>query len=264
MMTEVAAFITTMNFFACADTSAAASAFGVSRKPARISTLVAHDQLLRQPLGNVRRRAADVRADDLDLLAGDGVAVLLHVGLDAVVELDAGIGELAGQDVDQADLDRALRMRRRSAPQQRDRAAKSQNRSSMPILPHCLVADCLFAKVYSRKITRSNRFAGGDRAASIAPPCWAAARLERHATWPCIQPTGASGGASGFAGAASVAADGGTARKPRTPARAPSRGGNDPAVGERAGEALKSLWLYKVRAVGWGHSNLTFPPHPAC
>ena len=39
MMIEVAAFITTMNFFASADTSAAASAFGVSRKPASRSTL---------------------------------------------------------------------------------------------------------------------------------------------------------------------------------------------------------------------------------
>src|SRR6266851_4890213 len=39
MMIEVAAFITTMNFFASADTSAAASAFGVSRNPARMSTL---------------------------------------------------------------------------------------------------------------------------------------------------------------------------------------------------------------------------------
>ena len=74
---------------------------------------VAHDQLLRQPFGDVGRRAADVAADDLDLLAGDGVAVLLHVGLDAVVELDAGIGELAGQNVDQSDLDRALRVGRR-------------------------------------------------------------------------------------------------------------------------------------------------------
>jgi hypothetical protein len=24
------------------------------------------------------------------------------------------------------------------------------------------------------------------------------------------------------------------------------------------------LWLYKVSTVGWGRSNLTFPPHPAC
>ena len=37
--TEVAAFITTMNFFASADTSPAAIAFGVSTKPARMSTL---------------------------------------------------------------------------------------------------------------------------------------------------------------------------------------------------------------------------------
>jgi len=38
MMIEVAAFMTTMNFFACAETSAAASAFGVSKNPARMST----------------------------------------------------------------------------------------------------------------------------------------------------------------------------------------------------------------------------------
>ena len=38
-MIEVAAFMTTMNFFASAETSAAASAFGVSKKPARMSTL---------------------------------------------------------------------------------------------------------------------------------------------------------------------------------------------------------------------------------
>ena len=84
-----------MNFFACADTSAAASALGVSEKPARMSTLVAHDQFLREPLGDVGRDAAGILADDLDLLAGDRVAVLLHVELDAVVDLRAGIGELA-------------------------------------------------------------------------------------------------------------------------------------------------------------------------
>ena len=38
-MIEVAAFITTMNFFASAETSPAASALGVSTKPARMSTL---------------------------------------------------------------------------------------------------------------------------------------------------------------------------------------------------------------------------------
>ena len=38
-MIEVAAFMITMNFFACIETSEAASAFGVSTKPARMSTL---------------------------------------------------------------------------------------------------------------------------------------------------------------------------------------------------------------------------------
>jgi hypothetical protein len=39
VMIAVAAFMLTMNFFACAETSAAASAFGVSAKPASTSTL---------------------------------------------------------------------------------------------------------------------------------------------------------------------------------------------------------------------------------
>ena len=38
MTIEVAAFMTTMNFLACSDTSAAAMALGVSTKPARMST----------------------------------------------------------------------------------------------------------------------------------------------------------------------------------------------------------------------------------
>jgi hypothetical protein len=42
--------------------------------------------------------------DHLDLLAGDRVAVLLHVKLDAVVELHPGIGELPGKGQDHADL----------------------------------------------------------------------------------------------------------------------------------------------------------------
>ncbi len=66
-------------------------------------------ELLRQALGDVGRDAAGVLADDLDLLAGDGVAVLLHIKLEAVVDLRAGIGELAGIFVDHADLDGVLR-----------------------------------------------------------------------------------------------------------------------------------------------------------
>jgi hypothetical protein len=50
---------------------------------------------LRESLGDVRIRAAGVFADDLDILAGDAVALLLHIKLDAVVDLRRGVGELA-------------------------------------------------------------------------------------------------------------------------------------------------------------------------
>ena len=69
--------------------------------------LVAGDQFLRQALGDRRIDAADVLADDLDLLAGDRVAVLLHEQLDGIVLLRCSIGELAGIGLDQADLDGA-------------------------------------------------------------------------------------------------------------------------------------------------------------
>src|SRR4029077_17735339 len=67
--------------------------------------LVAYDEFLRQALGDVRVRTAGILADDLDLLAGDGVAVLLHIKLDAVVDLRRGVGKLAGIGADDADLD---------------------------------------------------------------------------------------------------------------------------------------------------------------
>ena len=108
-MIEVAAFITTMNFLASAETSAAASAFGVSTKPGEDVGVIAHDQFLRQPLGDVGRDTAGVFADQFDLLAGDSVAVLLHVKLDGVVHLRGGVGELAGIRHDDADLDGVLR-----------------------------------------------------------------------------------------------------------------------------------------------------------
>ncbi len=98
----------TMNFLAWAETSAAASAFGRQIKAREDVDLVADDRLLRQALGDVRRDAAIVLADQLDLLAGDLVAVLLHVELDAVVDLRARIGELAGERHDDADPDGVL------------------------------------------------------------------------------------------------------------------------------------------------------------
>ena len=66
--------------------------------------LVTHDEFLGEALGDVGRDAADILADDLDLLAGDHVAVFLNVELDAVVELRARIGELTGIGVDDADF----------------------------------------------------------------------------------------------------------------------------------------------------------------
>jgi hypothetical protein len=80
----VAAFMTTMNFLASAETSAAASAFGVSAKPAKDIDVVARHQFLRQPLGHRRVDAAGVLADDLDILAAELVAVLLEIELEAV------------------------------------------------------------------------------------------------------------------------------------------------------------------------------------
>ena len=97
--------------------------------------LVAHDELLGEPLGDVGRNAAIVLADDLDLLARDGVALLLHVEFEAVIELDACIRELAGVGDDQADLD--LRLSRRGGEQGRKRNESCQQWThlSLPVRP---------------------------------------------------------------------------------------------------------------------------------
>ena len=97
MTIEVAAFMTTMNFLASSDTEAAPSAFGVSVKPAMMSTLS------RTTSSWARRFATSGAGPPSSLtmssifFAGNGFAVLLHVGLDAIEHLDASIGELAGQ-----------------------------------------------------------------------------------------------------------------------------------------------------------------------
>ena len=70
--------------------------------------LVAHDQLLGQALGDRRGDAARVLPDELDFLAGDGVAVLLHVKFDAGIKFGRGVRELARIGQNDADLDRAL------------------------------------------------------------------------------------------------------------------------------------------------------------
>jgi hypothetical protein len=70
--------------------------------------MIVDQQLLRQTLGLVWR-AGRILADQFDLLAGDRVAVLLHVELDAVVHLRGRIGELTGIGHEQTDLDGVLR-----------------------------------------------------------------------------------------------------------------------------------------------------------
>jgi len=51
--------------------------------------------------------------------------VLLHIELDGIVELIAGIGELAGIRQDQTDLDRVLRARGGGGEECRGKAAKT-------------------------------------------------------------------------------------------------------------------------------------------
>src|SRR5262249_34888974 len=65
--------------------------------------LVVDDQLLRQALGVVGH-AGVVLDDQIDLLAADGRAVLVHVLLDAGLHLLADRGEPAGERQHQADL----------------------------------------------------------------------------------------------------------------------------------------------------------------
>ena len=125
-MIEVAAFMTTMNFFASADTSAGGQRIRREREAGEDVGVIAHDQFLREPLGDVGRNAADIFADEFDLLAGDGVAVLLHVELDGVVHLRGGVGELAGIRDDDADLDGVLRIGRTDC-------AKRQRRAGNPV-----------------------------------------------------------------------------------------------------------------------------------
>ena len=109
-MIEVAAFMMTMNFFRFGRNAASRNRVRGEHEAGQDVDLVAHHEFLGQPLGDRRRDAADVLADDLDLLAGDGVAVLLHVKLDAFVDLLGGVGELARIGQNDADLDSALRL----------------------------------------------------------------------------------------------------------------------------------------------------------
>jgi hypothetical protein len=76
--------------------------------------LVALDQLLRLGLG-ARRVAAGVGNDEVDLAAGQRAVLLLEEGADALLHLDAALGERAGLDREQADLERRALGDRRHA-----------------------------------------------------------------------------------------------------------------------------------------------------
>ena len=125
-MIEVPAAMTTCGTLASVASGATASASGVRPKPAMHVDLVVDDQLLREALGVVGD-AGVVLDDELDLLAGDGVAVLLHVELDGRLDLLAGRGLLAGHRQDEADLDRVLRPGRAGQGEQRRRGRGLQD-----------------------------------------------------------------------------------------------------------------------------------------
>ena len=96
-MIDVAAFMMTMTFFASADTPQPAIAFGRQQPAGENVDLVANDEFFAPAvLATGGFDATDILADDLDLLAGDGVAVLLHIKLNAFVDLLGRVGELAG------------------------------------------------------------------------------------------------------------------------------------------------------------------------
>ena len=121
VITEVAAFMITIGFFASADTGATAIAFGVSPNPARMSTLSCVDELLCKALGDVGRGSGRILDDELDLLPAEDVAVQLEIRLHAGENLRAVIREGAGELGNYADLHGLLRRRRSARRNERRR-----------------------------------------------------------------------------------------------------------------------------------------------
>ena len=96
----------TPGIFACVASGAMANVAGVMPVAEDVD-LVVDDQFLREPPRDVRHGGV-VLDDQLDLLAGDRGAVLLLIELHAAHDLLADRGELAGQRLDDADLDGVL------------------------------------------------------------------------------------------------------------------------------------------------------------
>ena len=86
--------------------------------------LVALDQLLRLGLG-AGRVAAGVGDQQLDLAAGERVALLLQEGGDALLHLDAALRQRPGLDREQADLERRALRDARPASSRRRRWRRS-------------------------------------------------------------------------------------------------------------------------------------------
>ena len=107
---------------------------GCQREAGEDVGAVTHDQLLRQPFGDLRGDAADILADHLDLLAGDRVTVLLHIEFDAVVELHAGIGELSGERQDDTDLDGVVCLRGCEGRKQAEAQCDGPQHERLPVL----------------------------------------------------------------------------------------------------------------------------------
>src|SRR6516162_6014578 len=116
-MIDVAAFITTVNFFACVERSATASASGVSTKPASTST-----------------RSLTMSSCARRLAVSGTPAVSLRM---SSIRLPGGIGELPGVGHDQSDLDGLLCVRRTAGNVEHREAEKRKD-----CLSHRLFLDC--------------------------------------------------------------------------------------------------------------------------
>src|SRR5262249_30301017 len=95
--------------------------------------LVMYDQLLRKSLCGIRRTGG-ILADERDLSAGDRIAVLLHVQLDAVVHLRPPGRKLAPGAHYQTDLQCLLGLRSTKAVAEQQ-TAETQNCLSHRLLP---------------------------------------------------------------------------------------------------------------------------------
>ena len=96
--------------------------------------LVIDEELLGEPLGVVGNGAV-VLEQNLDLLAGDRRTMLLHVELDAGIDLLAGRSLRPGHRQDEADLDAVLR--ERAAGEQRCERQR-RDRQSLVSKQHCV------------------------------------------------------------------------------------------------------------------------------